>query len=78
MTREWTDAGLDFEGLRWAIEHRDPEVMLDFYAEDARLTISNTSFPHASPFELYGKAEIAKHMHRGQAPKRIPRKGVDH
>lgn len=54
--------GLDFEGLRRSIEHRDPEAMLGFYAEDARLSISNASAPHAPPFELCGKAEIAKHL----------------
>ncbi len=62
MTQERTNAGLDFEGLRRAIEHRDPEVMLGFYADDARLSIANASAPHAPPFELCGKAEIAKHL----------------
>ena len=62
MTRKRTDTGLDFEGLRRAIEHRDPEVMLGFYAEDARLSIVNASTPHAPPFELCGRAEIAKHL----------------
>jgi hypothetical protein len=60
----WRNAseGLDFEGLRHAIEHCDLDVMLGFYAEDARLSIVNVVTPHASPFELRGKAEIAKHL----------------
>ena len=32
------------------------------YADDARLDIVNTAVPQASPFELCGKAEIAKHL----------------
>ena len=36
--------------------------MLGFYAEDARLSIVNVHTPHASPFELRGKGEIAKHL----------------
>ena len=62
MTRERTNTGLNFEALRHAIEHRDPNAMLGFYAEDARLSIANASAPHAPPFELRGKAEIAKHL----------------
>jgi hypothetical protein len=36
--------------------------MLGFYAEDARLSIVNADAPHASPFELRGRGEIAKHL----------------
>ena len=36
--------------------------MLGFYAEDARLSIVNVHTPHASPFELRGKGEIARHL----------------
>ena len=53
---------LDFEALRHAIERPDPDLMLDFYAEDARLSIVNVHTPHAPPFELCGKGEIAKHL----------------
>jgi hypothetical protein len=62
VTRKWTATGLDFEALRHAIEHRDPDAMLGFYAENARLNIVNASTPHTPPFELHGKAEIAKHL----------------
>jgi hypothetical protein len=62
MRRREADEGLDFDALRHAIEHCDLVVMLGFYAEDAKLCIVNADAPHASPFELSGKAEIAKHL----------------
>jgi hypothetical protein len=54
--------GLNFEALRLGIESCDPEFVLGFYAEDARLSIVNALTPRAAPFELHGKAEIAKHL----------------
>ena len=62
MTQGKADTGLDFETLRWGMERRDPDLVLGFYAEDARLSIANAAAPQASPFELRGKAEIAKHL----------------
>jgi hypothetical protein len=62
MRRRKADEVLDFEALRHAIEHCDLDVMLGFYAEDAQLSIVNADTPHTSPFELRGKAEIAKHL----------------
>ena len=62
MTQRNPDRRLDFEALRHAIERSDPDLMLDFYAEDARLSIVNAHTPHASTFELRGKGEIAKHL----------------
>ena len=62
MTRRKTDKGLNFEALRLGIERCDPEIVLGFYSEDAELSIVNVGAPHASPFELRGKAEIAKHL----------------
>jgi hypothetical protein len=62
MTQRNPDRRLDFEALRYAIERRDPDLMLGFYAEDARLSIFNVHTPHASPFELRGKGEIGKHL----------------
>ena len=56
------DRGLDFEALRRAIEGCDPDLVLGFYAENAQLSIVNVVTPHVSPFELRGKAEIAKHL----------------
>jgi hypothetical protein len=62
MTQEKAANGLDFEALRLSIERCDPELVLGFYAEDAQLSIVNAVTPRASPFELCGKAEIAKHL----------------
>jgi len=62
MTRREAGQGLDFEALRRAIERCDPDLVLSFYAEDARLSIVNAAVPQAPPFELRGKAEIAKHL----------------
>jgi hypothetical protein len=53
---------LDFGALRRGIEGCDPDLILGFYAEDAKLSIVNPGVPQASPFELRGKAEIAKHL----------------
>jgi hypothetical protein len=62
MTQPKADERLDFEALRHAIEHRDLDIMLGFYAEDAKLSIVNAGAPQAHRFELRGKAEIAKHI----------------
>ena len=62
MTKRKDDTGLDFGALRLGIELCDPDLLLGFYAEDAHLSIVHAGAPQASPFELYGKAEIAKHL----------------
>jgi hypothetical protein len=62
MTQRETETGLDFEVLRRGIERSDPDLVLGFYAEDVQLSIVNAGAPQAPPFELYGKAEIAKHL----------------
>ena len=62
MTDRKSADGLDFEALRQSIEGCDLALMLGFYAEDATLSIVNAGTPHASPFELRGKAEIAKYL----------------
>jgi SnoaL-like domain len=62
MTQREADTGLDFAALRLGIEHCDLTVMLDFYADDAELSIVNVETPRSLPFELHGKAEIAKHL----------------
>ena len=62
MTQRKADKRLDFEALHLAIERCDPDLMLEFYAQDAQLSIVNASAPQTSPFELRGKAEIAKHL----------------
>ena len=62
MKRPEDAGGLDFEALRLCIERCDPDGMLGFYADDVELRIFNAGTPQASPFELRGKAEIAKHL----------------
>jgi hypothetical protein len=62
MTQRKAANGLDFEALKVGIERCDPDLVLGFYAEDAQLSIVNALTPHASRFELCGKAEIAKHL----------------
>jgi hypothetical protein len=62
MTQHNPDRRLDLETLYLGIESRDPDLLLGFYADDARLSIVNTDTPHAPPLELYGKGEIAKHL----------------
>lgn len=63
MTRRKADEGLDFEALRRGIERCDPDLVLGFYAEDARISIVDARAPRSShPFELHGEAEIAKHL----------------
>lgn len=59
MIERETD-GLDFGVLRRAIEGREPDHLLGFYEEDAQLTV--VGVPSGPPFELLGKAEIAKYL----------------
>ncbi len=68
MTERKAGEGLDFEALRLGIERCDPDLVLSFYAEDAELSIVNAGSPQASPFELRGKAEIAKHLRAAFGP----------
>lgn len=60
IERETT--GLDFEALRHAIEERELDLVLVFYADDAEVIIVNAEAPFSPPFELVGKAEIAKYL----------------
>ncbi len=62
MRRRNASEGLDYGALRLGIERCEPNLLLGFYAEDAQLSIVNASSSQASPFELHGKAEIAKHL----------------
>ena len=62
MAERKTANGLDFEALRHAVERCDLDLLLGFYAEDAELSIVNAGAKQGSPFELRGKAEIAKHL----------------
>jgi hypothetical protein len=64
MIEEETSAdGLDFEALRYAIENRDADALLDFYSDDAQLRIVNSGAPAGPTFELRGRAEIERYLH---------------
>ena len=80
MTEGKTDGRLDFEALRIGIERRDPDLVLGFYAEGAKLSIANAEVSNVPPFELRGKAEIAKHLqvvYAQKASHRVDREVVD-
>jgi hypothetical protein len=62
VTQRKAHRGLDFGALRRAIERCDPDLILGFYAEEANLSIVHAQAQRSSPFELCGKAEIAKHL----------------
>ena len=62
MTQRKAHRGLDFGALRHAIEKCDADLILGFYSEEANLSIINAQAQRSSPFELCGKAEIAKHL----------------
>jgi hypothetical protein len=62
MPQRKSGKGLDFETLRLGIERCDPDLVLGLYAEDAELSIVNADAPQGVPFELRGKAEIAKYL----------------
>ena len=65
MTQGKPGNGLNFEALRLGIERCDPEFVLGFYVEDAKLSIVNAVTPRAAPFELHGKARALFHAGRG-------------
>ncbi len=62
VIEENSTRGLDFEALRDAIEERDPNLVLGFYSDDAELRIVNAGAPESPPFELRGRAEIARYL----------------
>jgi hypothetical protein len=79
VTKGEDKAALDWEKLRLGIERCDADLLIGFCAEDARLSIVNAAAPHASPFELRGKAEIVKHLRVVFGPEtshRVERKAV--
>ena len=62
MTEQKSTAKLDFEVLRRAGEQRDPDAMLELYADDAELRIVDRNTPPSSPRVLRGKEEIAEYL----------------
>ena len=77
MTEGKDETTLDWEKLRLSIERCDTDLLIDFYAEDARLSIVNAAAPLASPFLLSGKDEIAKHLRVAFGPEASHRVGRD-
>jgi hypothetical protein len=62
MTEQKSAGGLDFEGLRRAIEQSDFDSLMRFYAEDAELYSVNRNTPPSSPEVLRGKEAIAERL----------------
>ena len=54
--------GLDFEALRRAIEGRDADTLVGFYADDAEVRTINRRTPPSSPEVLRGKEEISEYL----------------
>lgn len=55
MGNQTATNGLDFEAMRRAIEERDAEALIGFYAEDAELHTVNRNSTPSSPQVLRGK-----------------------
>ena len=62
MTAQNTRKTLDFGALRGAIERRDPDALLGFYADDAELRVENAALPDGKAFELRGRAQIERYL----------------
>src|SRR5215212_6872770 len=62
VIEEQTKGGLDFGALRSAIEDKDPDALLGFYAEDAELRVVNAALPDGLAFELRGRAQIERYL----------------
>ncbi len=54
--------GLDFETLRQAIEGRDAETLVGFYADDAEMITVNRNTTPSAPHLLRGKEQIAEYL----------------
>ncbi len=57
-----TTGALDFEALRRAIEGRDGDTLLGFYAEDAEVITVNRNSTPSSPNVLRGKEAITEYL----------------
>jgi hypothetical protein len=62
MTEQRTAGGLDFGALRRAIEGRDAEALVGFYADDAQIRTVNKNATPSSPEVLRGKEQIARYL----------------
>jgi ketosteroid isomerase-like protein len=57
-----TPGGLDFEALRRAIEDRDADTLIGFYADDAEVRTVNSRTTPSSPEVWRGKEQIAGYL----------------
>jgi hypothetical protein len=74
MIEEETTGSTDREALLLAMERRDPERALGFYADDAELRVVNGDLPGSPEFGLRGRAEIGRYLRAvfdNDAPRRI-------
>ena len=74
MIEEETGGRLNFEALREAIERRDPDRLLAFYADDAELRVVNAGVVDGLAFELHGSAHIERYLRvvfANDAPRRL-------
>jgi hypothetical protein len=62
VIEEETTGTLDFDVLCVAIEGKDPELLLSFYAVDAELRILNAALPDGLAFELKGCSQIGRYL----------------
>ena len=62
MIEEETTARPDFGALRHAIEVRDAEALIGFYAEDAELRVLNGDAPGGPAFEQRGRSQIERYL----------------
>jgi SnoaL-like domain len=53
---------LDFEAMRRAIEERDAETLIGFYADDAEVRTVNKNTTPSSPMVLSGKEKISDYL----------------
>ncbi len=54
--------GLDFETLRRAIEGRDADTLVGFYADDAKVLTVNKNATPSSPRVLRGREQIFEYL----------------
>ena len=62
MIEKGTAGRLDFTALRLAIERKDPDALLSFYADDAELRVENAALSDGGAFELKGRAQIERYL----------------
>jgi hypothetical protein len=62
MIEEEAIGRFDCGALRIAIEGRDPDALLGFYAQEAELRIQNAALPGGVAFELRGRVQIERYL----------------